>query len=324
MEKSPKSIRKYSLHKKLLFKFIHFNVKINSKIDKFQISRPIPAKVENPSSNETDQNSETNKFQKKNIGNPEIEFFTENLILYPNEEIHEIDNIDLAALSQSNDKHNDENDNACTKLPSILDEHDMIGSPPKIFDSKLASGKLPNKMNLVQQDFKDETMMIDDYTLIAAKNSCKDVKETKVPDQYQFEANTLRAGLTSLNSKIPTDKNTFTELSFTELYLALDKPEKIHFKYEWGSLDNSKQSHIKSICSNSASYESPLISSSLDLNKNQRQRFYIDTLASVAASFLKDIQVSQLNKKEISQANSNETSSNHQTAATVIFLTILY
>lgn len=260
------------------------------------------------------------------MGKPEIEIFTEKLILYPNDEIHEIDNIDLTTFSRKDD-HNIETDKGQTKLLSIpCDSEITTYSPPKIFDSKInqTNNKLPNKMNLIQQDLMldDETMMIDDYTLIAAKNSCKELREIKpsTPNQYQLEANTLRAGLTSSNSKIPTEKDDFADLTFTELYLALDKPEKIHFKYEWGPLDNSKQSHIKNVCSNSASYVSPLISSSLDLNRNQRQRFYIDTLASVAASFLNDIQTSQSNKKDISQSNSNDNGPNHPTTTTVRFI----
>jgi len=50
---------------------------------------------------------------------------------------------------------------------------------------------------------------------------------------------------------------------------------------------------------------------SLDLSKNQRQRFYIDTLASVAASFLSDIQAT---KNNVLQTNSHELNTNNPTS----------
>lgn len=118
----------------------------------------------------------------------------------------------------------------------------------------------------------------------------------------------LRAGLTATNTKIiPDFANTkqLKDLTFGELYLSFNKPEIICLKYDWVNISNS--SNNISSCSSSSIVPSTC---SLDFNKNQRQRFYIDTLASVAASFLKDIQASK--HHNVLQTNNHELNLNNQ------------
>ncbi len=164
-------------------------------------------------------------------------------------------------------------------------------------------------------DNDDETMMVDDYALIAAKNNQKKPINIQQPstkrnrNYFQLSAQQLRSGLTVNTSQLTSSlTKEHRDLTFTQIYLALNKPSIIKFEYDW--ISSSKQPII--ISSNETNTEAVFsTSSSLIYNQNQRQRFYIDTLASVAASFLKDLQNS--NTKAISnQSNLNLHNSNQQ------------
>ncbi len=65
---------------------------------------------------------------------------------------------------------------------------------------------------------EDETMMVDDFAMIAAKKD--DSTEESEHKQH------LRTGLTVATSSVQT---------LAQLYLALDRPDSINLKYDWVS-----------------------------------------------------------------------------------------
>lgn len=96
---------------------------------------------------------------------------------------------------------------------------------------------------------------------------------------YQLTAEQLRAGVTASSCSLTTTTTTSSQsnskeskdLTFIQLYLALNKPKVISLKYDW----------LSSVGANSFK--------SLASIQNQQQRFYIDTLASVASSYLNEL-----------------------------------
>lgn len=201
---------------------------------------------------------------------------TEKLIIYPSETHQIVNNLDFF---ESSSKLFDEHKQAIDILiPTITTSDDN------------------NKFI----DNEDETMMIDDYALIAAKNNQKKsaiqqntsnqtAKNKTNRNYYQLSSKQLRSGLTSNTSQLSSNStNENKDLTFVQLYLVLNKPDVIKFEYDWISSTGLRQPVL--ISSNVTNTESVFSSSSLLYNQNQRQRFYIDTLASVATSFLKDLQ----------------------------------
>ena len=69
---------------------------------------------------------------------------------------------------------------------------------------------------------EDETMMVDDFDMIASKK--EDFTEENQPKQD------LRKGLTIM---------TCADQTLAQLYLALDRPESINLKYDWVSATSS-------------------------------------------------------------------------------------
>lgn len=201
---------------------------------------------------------------------------TEKLIIYPSETHQIVNNLDFFESSSK-----------------LFDEHKQSID---ILIPAITTSDENNKFI----DNEDETMMIDDYALIAAKNNQKKsaiqqntsnqtAKNKTNRNYYQLSSKQLRSGLTSNTSQLSSNStNENKDLTFVQLYLVLNKPDVIKFEYDWISSTSLRQPVL--ISSNVTNTESVFSSSSLLYNQNQRQRFYIDTLASVATSFLKDLQ----------------------------------
>lgn len=304
-------------------------------LEKFNISEPRSfINVENSSATATttaEQENENDCHQKSSdnsLSNSSVNYFAENLTLFPNEGVHKLKDIDLNEDLEDTNKDNDNNlvEGARVKLKSTgVNEDQQEGnnlgtaSPPKQPNLQQPMKPLVNRTNMIEQTMlmNDETMMIDDFALIATKANQKyctgaEASETSATADGKpstvLLADQLRAGLNASNLKIVPDTKDFKDLTFAELYLALDKPEKISFKYDWISASrkpnrNCINTNLKSqIAAGSTNSISPSFGS-FDFSKIQRQRFYIETLASVASSFLNSIQTA---KQASSQSNNQE------------------
>ena len=165
------------------------------------------------------------------------------------------------------------------------------------------------KSNLVE----DDIMMMDDCAIIPDsfptnnpiqnKNNINNKKSNDNKIRFKLQADQLRSGLTASNTFLSSTSNiqpiASKELSIIQLYLALNKPNIIKLKYDWIIINkNSTNSELTN--SGNANYYSSQNS------QNQQQRFYIDTLASVALSFL-----NELNQKTIAQTASNTPSNSN-------------
>jgi len=159
----------------------------------------------------------------------------------------------------------------------------------------------------------DETMMIDDYALIAAKKNSinqqtlaattKKNSTSNNRNYFQLTSSQLKSGLTIDTSYLMSSQTKEQkDLTFYQIYLAFNKPNQIKFEYDW--ISSSKQSMMLNSSLSCSETIYPSSSSSLIYNQNQRQRFYIDTLASVAASFLRDLQNNTTNTNTPTATNS--------------------
>lgn len=307
----------------------------NQFLEKFNISEPRSfINVENNSATAAataaEQENENDCHQKSSdnsLSNSSIKYFAENLTLFPNEGMHKLKDIDLNEDMEDISKDNDNNidEGARVKLKSTgVNEDQQEGnlgtaSPPKQPNPQQPMKPLVNRTNMIEQTMlmNDETMMIDDFALIATKvnqKKCTDAEASETNAMADGNPSTmlladqLRAGLNVSNLKIVPDTKDFKDLTFAELYLALDKPEKIGFKYDWISASRKPNrsyinTNLKSqIAAGSTNSISPSFGS-FDFSKIQRQRFYIETLASVASSFLNSIQTA---KQASSHSNNQE------------------
>jgi hypothetical protein len=219
----------------------------NQFLEKFKISEPRTfVNIETNNEENEDCQKKTTANNNDSLSNTSTNYFLENLTLFPNESIHKLNDIDLNDHLENN--KNDNNMEVGIKLKSVLNDDQGISSP------KQQTKALGNRTNVIQQNLlmNDETMMIDDFALIAAKNQMNsEAKETLAAENNNrcsnntiLFADQLRAGLTASNLKIVPDGNLckdFKDLTFAQLYLALDKPEKISFKYDWISASSTKQ-----------------------------------------------------------------------------------
>jgi hypothetical protein len=112
---------------------------------------------------------------------------------------------------------------------------------------------------------------------------------------FKLNVEQLKAGLTAKTSKITSNLESSQEetkdLTLIQLYLALNKPSVIRLKYDWiltHSTKNKPTDLDRAECATTIATSSSL--STLASSQNQQQRFYIETLANVGASFLNDIQ----------------------------------
>lgn len=125
---------------------------------------------------------------------------------------------------------------------------------------------------------------IDQEKFMASKKTLpKTDKDAMKKSDSELNIGQIRSGFTSKNCFLNLNGKDKKEINFSQLYLALNKPSTVKFKYDW-IIEKEELEQIQS--ANSSSHATL---PSILLNKqNMQQRFYIDTLASVAASFLKE------------------------------------
>jgi hypothetical protein len=159
---------------------------------------------------------------------------------------------------------------------------------------------------------EDDIMMMDDCAIIPdsfptnntnhnKNNNINNKKSNDNKIRFKLQADQLKSGLTASNTLLSSIVNiqpiASKELSIIQLYLALNKPNTIKLKYDWIIINN---------CSNNSELTGNVNYFSSQNNQNQQQRFYIDTLASVAVSFL-----NELNQKTAAFQNTSTASSNN-------------
>ena len=117
----------------------------------------------------------------------------------------------------------------------------------------------------------------------------------------------LRAGLTTANARtLACSSKEAKDLTFVHFYSLLKKPVAIHLRYDWVAPPAST-SLVNNAGGTASMSPVSMLHTACSFSQNQRQRFYIETLASVAASFLNDMQppknnVLQLNSHELNSA----------------------
>ena len=117
----------------------------------------------------------------------------------------------------------------------------------------------------------------------------------------------LRSGLTAASARtLASSSKECKDLTFVHLYSALKKPDAIHLRYDWVAPPASI-SLVNNAGGTASMSPVSMQHTACSFSQNQRQRFYIETLASVAASFLNDMQppksnVLQLNSHELNSA----------------------
>ena len=168
----------------------------------------------------------------------------------------------------------------------------MIDDDCAILPDSITSTKIANK--------KSSTNDGSSALLILSKNQPKSNNSSAVLSAslkacFKINVEQLRAGLTTSTSKITSslsNKET-KDLSLIQLYLALNKPSVICLKYDWiitqshsGCSNFAKPHPVANIADNAESNSSLF---TLNSSQNQQQRFYIETLANVGASFLNDL-----------------------------------
>lgn len=140
-------------------------------------------------------------------------------------------------------------------------------------------------------------------------------KKTNIPGlnkNCQLNAEQIKNGLTAKSCHITSNGKDLKELTFIQLYLALNKPSAIKLKYDWIIGENNNENNPNSmLISNNAQLTAQSSSSSsssiqtLSSKQNLQQRFYLDTLASVAASFLNEIQKSKTENSSLNPPSNN-------------------
>lgn len=162
-------------------------------------------------------------------------------------------------------------------------------------------------------------------------NSDKSEKQSSNPTQQQstpqFISNVLeitfdqlKAGFSSSTAQVSyleSSKKERKELTFADLHELLNKSTNgvIRLKYEWSVKTNNETSTVASQAVNSAvgaSSSSSQQQVQALSSSHQQQRFYLETLASVAASFLNDLKpipknlvTNTENSQKQQQSNSN-------------------
>ena len=128
-----------------------------------------------------------------------------------------------------------------------------------------------------------------------AKNNSKTSLSSSLKSCFKINVEQLKAGLTTNTSKITSNlSNKETkDLTLIQLYLALNKPNIIRLKYDWIlTHSNPSTSFVSKVPSapnlaDEAGSQTSLLT--LHSSQNQQQRFYIETLANVGASFLNEL-----------------------------------
>ncbi|CAF0748523.1 unnamed protein product [Brachionus calyciflorus] len=272
----------------------------NQFVNKFQIENQmknfnskINSQEGQSSMTDSDDNDAQNRPNKKNQSNDlnssRINIF-ENLIIYPNE-CHKIVSIDLNSegSSQKTSQQDELRSSFIESSPknSSFNEAELISDNPMGIDDCAVNPDnfLSNRKQLPE----------------TPSSSSSSQKKT----EFHLNPKQIKSGLTSKNSYIHVNSKDKKEITFSQVFLALNKPTSLKFKYDWiiekENSDATTNINSQSSCSSSSSIQT------LTNKNNIQQRFYIDTLASVATSFLKEI---LKNKQETNQAASSKNQQN--------------
>jgi hypothetical protein len=197
-----------------------------------------------------------------------------------------------AELSESPNKFSFSNEEYPTKL--IEKKHMNYDENLMMIDDDCAI--LPddftsNNKNLPTTGMANSTIQ----SIGTSKNQPKTSLSSTLKSCFKINVEQLKAGLTTNTSKITSNlSNRETkDLTLIQLYLALNKPNVIRLKYDWilthsnPSISVGKVSSVTNLANDIESQTSVL---TLHSSQNQQQRFYIETLANVGASFLNDLQ----------------------------------
>lgn len=143
----------------------------------------------------------------------------------------------------------------------------------------------------------DECAVDQENFMASKKTLSKSDKEVNKKSDLELNGDQIRSGFTSKNCFLNVNGKDKKEITFSQLYLALNRPSTLKFKYDW-IIEKEELEQIQSASSSShATLPSMLLN-----KKNMQQRFYIDTLASVAASFLKEnTKTKEVNQTKVSQ-----------------------
>jgi hypothetical protein len=143
------------------------------------------------------------------------------------------------------------------------------------------------------------------------KNNSKTSLSSSLKSCFKINVEQLKAGLTTNTSKITSNlSNKETkDLTLIQLYLALNKPNIIRLKYDWilthsnpsTSFASKQVSSAPNLADEAGSQTSLL---TLHSSQNQQQRFYIETLANVGASFLNEL-LAKNNSNSNTNSNAN-------------------
>ncbi len=231
--------------------------------------------------------------------------------MYPNE-IHQLSNLELVEATNQQNQINLESDQLEINTNNQTNTIEIQNIEDK---DKKTSSKI----------IEDDIMMMDDCAIIPDSFPTNNITKNKITNKksndnkicFKLQAEQLKSGLTANNTFLSTSSNVqpiaSKELSIIQLYLALNKPNTIKLKYDWISINNNSNNiDMTGNCNYFSSQNS----------QNQQQRFYIDTLASVAVSFLNELNQKTITSQNISNSTtpSNNTnqiskSSNNQLAA---------
>lgn len=113
--------------------------------------------------------------------------------------------------------------------------------------------------------------------------------------QAEFSIDIIKSGLTWSNASISISNGTSKEkkeLTFSQLYLALNRPNFVKLKYDW--IISSSGAGELDQCDSSGQSSNNLssLSSQFQLSHHQsqkQQQFYFDAVASTASSFLNEM-----------------------------------
>jgi hypothetical protein len=237
--------------------------------------------------------------EKESTKYPSENNYSENIILYPNES-HTISNVDLFEQSTTT---------TTTAVPKPTTPQPIPLATPISVENDADNIKLTdntqNSNEKVKSNFhmtkSEDLEMSDDANDAIPAMETETEPETEVDNpkvskktsttkknpptsRYSFQllAKQLRNGLTKWNSKSIESNNDNNHQEFTvmQLYLAFNKPAVIKLKYDWVSTT------APAISSSVDRIVGPNLATSSLIN----QRFYIDTLKSVAEAFLSELQ----------------------------------
>ncbi len=203
----------------------------------------------------------------------------EKLILFPNE-THQLSNIDL--IEATNMSSMNLMDDQLIETNYFISNNNATNTVEIVNNQEPEEQEQPMS-NLKRMSQDDEPMLVDECANVATSgkqtnsSSKKNAQQKQPRVLFQLNVEQLKSGLTAFSSNISSTSNKETkDLTMLQLYLAFNKPQIIKLKYDWVLVNKSNSGQF--------TYNS------FAQNHNRQQRFYLDSLASVANSFLNDLQ----------------------------------